>query len=47
MKNDPKFMDPLTRAEINEIERRQRAENNARAKALFGSAAGARHPRIT
>lgn len=43
---DPaKFMTPLTRAEINEIERRKREENDARIRALYGCAGTARFPR--
>lgn len=42
MKNDPNFMTPLTRAEINEIERRKREQNDARMKALWGCGATAR-----
>lgn len=45
--NNPKQpLRSLTRAEIEEIERKKREENNARARQLFGSAAGAKHPRL-
>ena len=44
-KNDPKLMDPLTRAEIAEIERLKREENDARAKKLWGFGASSKPPR--
>lgn len=36
----------VTRKEIEEIEKRKREESDRRARELFGSAAGAKHPAI-
>jgi len=46
-KNDPKLMDPLARAEIAEIERLKREENDARAKKLWGFGASSKPPRLS
>jgi hypothetical protein len=44
MTSERRLMDALTRAEINEIERRKREENDARIRQLFGCVS--RHPSL-
>jgi hypothetical protein len=44
---DRKFMTSLTRAEINEIERRKQDENDARIRQLYGVAGTTKHPRLS
>lgn len=44
MTDGRRLLDPLTRAEINEIGRRKREENDARIKQLFGCVA--KHPEL-
>lgn len=46
MMADRKPMTSLTRAEIAEIERRKREENNARLRELYGFGGSAKHPKI-
>lgn len=42
-----RMMTDAERAEIAEIERQAKERSDAAAKKLFGSAAGARHPRLS